>query len=169
MKSSCQRSAHKKWARRSLMRIMLILLASMAVILTFYGSLCAQEASPNKGIDDVLKFVKEKEPQEVSESGLYGLRAIQYQQKLILLVIIAASTVLFLFLILLFMKFSKSFTATNIVNGGGLVLVVQAILFVVIASPTTEQLTSAIGALGAIAGYLFGRATTQNGGGAEQK
>jgi len=67
------------------------------------------------------------------------------------------------------MKFSKSFTATHIVNGGGLVLVIQAILFVAIASPTTEQLTSAIGALGAIAGYLFGRATTQNAEGVEQK
>jgi hypothetical protein len=67
------------------------------------------------------------------------------------------------------MKYSTSFTVTNIVNGGGLVLVIQAILFVVIASPTTEQLTSAIGALGAIAGYLFGRATTQDAGGAEQR
>jgi len=33
----------------------------------------------------------------------------------------------------------------------------------------TEQLTSAIGALGAIAGYLFGRATAQTAGGAEQR
>jgi amino acid transporter len=149
--------------------MMLILLISMAVVLTVYGSFYAQEASPKKEVDDVLQFVKEQEPKEVSDSGLYELRAIQYQQKLILLVIIAASTVLFLFLILLFMKFSKTFTATNIVNGGGLVLVIQAILFVVIASPTTEQLTSAIGALGAIAGYLFGRATTQTAGAAEQQ
>jgi hypothetical protein len=100
------------------MRMMLILLISMAVVLTVYGSFYAQEASPKKEVDDVLQFVKEQEPKEVSDSGLYELRAIQYQQKLILLVIIAASTVLFLFLILLFMKFSKTFTATNIVNGG---------------------------------------------------
>lgn len=144
------------------MRMMLIILVSMAMLLTFYGSLYAQEVSPKKEVDDILKFVKEQEPKEVSDSGIFALRAIQYEQKLILLIIIAVSTVLFLFLILLFMKFSKNFTATNIVNGGGLVLVIQAILFVVIASPTTEQLTSAIGALGAIAGYLFGRATRQD-------
>jgi hypothetical protein len=151
------------------MRTVLIILISMAMLLAFYGNLYAPEVSSKKEIDDVLKFVKEKEPKEVPDSGLYALRAIQYQQKLILLVIIAAATVLFLFLILLFMKYSKNFTATNIVNGGGLVLVVQAILFVVIASPTTEQLTSAIGALGAIAGYLFGRATRQDLGTVEQK
>jgi hypothetical protein len=67
------------------------------------------------------------------------------------------------------MNFSKTFTAANIVNRGGLVLVIQAILFVVIASPTTEQLTAAIGALRAIAGYLFGRATAQTAGAAEQR
>ncbi len=151
------------------MRIMLIILISIAMLLPFCGNLYAQEVPSKKAIDDVLKFVKEKEPKEVSGSGLYALRAIQYQQKLILLVIIAAATVLFLFLILLFMKYSRNFTAANIVNGGGLVLVVQAILFVVVASPTTEQLTSAIGVLGAIAGYLFGRTTRQDLGRVEQK
>jgi len=151
------------------MRKMLIILISMAMLLTFNGSLYAKEVSSKKEVDDIWKFVKEGEPKEVSDGGIFALRAKQYEQKLILLVIIAAATVVFLFLILLFMKYSKNFTAANIVNGGGLVLVIQAILFVVIASPTTEQLTSAIGALGAIAGYLFGRATRQSSEGVEEK
>jgi len=48
-------------------------------------------------------------------------------------------------------------------------LVIQAILFMAMASLTSEQLTSAIGALGAIAGYLFGRATKQDSARFEQK
>jgi hypothetical protein len=151
------------------MKTMLILLILMGMLLTLNGNFYAKEVSSKNEVDDILKFIKEGEPKEVSEGGILAIRAKQYEQKLILLIIIASATVLFLFLILLFIKYSKNFTAANIVNGGGLVLVIQAILFVVIASPTTEQLTSAIGALGAIAGYLFGRASRPSSEGIEQK
>src|SRR5262249_42311670 len=45
---------------------------------------------------------------------------------------------------------------TDIVHGSGLVLVVFATVLVVTMAETEQQLTAAIGILGAIVGYLFG-------------
>jgi hypothetical protein len=44
----------------------------------------------------------------------------------------------------------------DIVHGSGLVLVVFATVLVVTMAETEQQLTAAIGILGAIVGYLFG-------------
>jgi hypothetical protein len=46
-----------------------------------------------------------------------------------------------------------------VVNGSGLVLVIFATVLVVILAKVDQQLTAATGILGAIAGYLFGKAT----------
>ena len=53
------------------------------------------------------------------------------------------------------------------VNGSGLVLVIFATVLVVVLAKVDQQLTAATGILGAIAGYLFGKAT--KGAEAEQK
>lgn len=44
----------------------------------------------------------------------------------------------------------------TIVNGSGMVLVIYATVMVVIIAKAEQQLTAAIGILGAIVGYLFG-------------
>lgn len=88
-------------------------------------------------------------------------RVMQEKHKVYLLLGLLVVTPIFLFLELCYIK-STSYTAENVVNGTGLVLIIQATLLVVIASPTTEQLTAAIGVLGAIAGYLFGSTRRQS-------
>ncbi len=83
-------------------------------------------------------------------------RFLQENNRLYLIFSVMGVTPLFLIIILFFISRSKLYSAESIVHGSGLVLVIQATLLVVIAAPTTEQLTAAIGVIGAIAGYLFG-------------
>ncbi len=61
-------------------------------------------------------------------------------------------------LVLRFLVSNHQCTASNIVHGSGLVLVVYATVMVVLIARADEQLTAAIGILGAITGYLFGSA-----------
>jgi hypothetical protein len=69
-----------------------------------------------------------------------------------------------LFLVLWYLK-SREATPETMVNGSGLVLVIFATVLVVILAKADQQLTAATGILGAIAGYLFGKATKDPGAG----
>ncbi len=69
---------------------------------------------------------------------------------------IFVATPVLLIICLGFLKMVTGSSAHNVVNATGLILVIQATMFIVIASPSTEALTAAIGVLGAIIGYLFG-------------
>lgn len=57
-------------------------------------------------------------------------------------------------MILLFLK-GREHNAKDIVNAAGLTLIIFGTIILVLVVDTTEQLTAAIGILGAIAGYLF--------------
>lgn len=72
-------------------------------------------------------------------------------------------------LVLLFLVRSHQCTATAVVHGSGLVLVVYATVMIVILARADQQLTAAIGILGAIAGYLFGSATREAGQGSARQ
>jgi hypothetical protein len=64
-----------------------------------------------------------------------------------------------LVLVLTFLCRNTSCTTAALVNGSGLVLVIYATILVVVIARAEQQLTAAIGVLGAIIGYLFGTAT----------
>jgi uncharacterized membrane protein len=66
-----------------------------------------------------------------------------------------------LFALFLALSYLKSIGAAQeaVITGSGLVLVVFATVLIVILVKRDEQLTAATGILGAIAGYLFGKAT----------
>jgi len=112
---------------------------------------------------DVLDFVDGAKmerysapvPASISQAEF---RKLQEIHRLYLLLGIIGATPVLLFLVLAYLKRSPRYSAQTVVNASGMVLVIQATIFVVMASPTTEQLTAAIGVLGAIAGYLFGAA-----------
>ncbi|NVM24756.1 MAG: hypothetical protein HWN70_02405 [Desulfobacterales bacterium] len=62
-----------------------------------------------------------------------------------------------LLLTLLFLNRSQfSASANDIVNAIGLIIIVFGTIILVLVSETEQQITAAIGILGAIAGYLFG-------------
>jgi hypothetical protein len=96
-------------------------------------------------------------------------RMKQEEHHFILGICIVLLTAVVLLMELVILKRSHACTAENVVNGTGLVLIIQATILVVLLSPTTEQLTAAIGVLGAIAGYLFGSARRGTSGAANQQ
>jgi drug/metabolite transporter (DMT)-like permease len=70
-------------------------------------------------------------------------------------VVLAGMLMLTLVVVLWFLKQSPEATPKDMVNVTGLTLIVFGTIILVLIVDTTEQLTAAIGILGAIAGYLF--------------
>jgi len=101
------------------------------------------------------------------ESGDYTrYRMEEESNRLVLALSVMGTGLLSLFLVLSYLK-SREAAPETVVNGSGLVLVIFATVLVVILAKVDQQLTAATGILGAIAGYLFGKAT--KGAEAEQK
>jgi hypothetical protein len=115
---------------------------------------------------NVLEQIKENAPPPetatpaAQEEGGYGAFRIQQEithRTLMLAVIVAA--IVSLLIILWFLKLIGTRDPVTIVNASGLVLVVYATVLVVILARADQQLTAAMGILGAVAGYLFGATT----------
>jgi len=71
------------------------------------------------------------------------------------IVLLSGVALISLFVVLNFLK-SQGQCPRDIVNAAGLILIIFGTIILVLVVDTTEQLTAAIGVLGAIAGYLFG-------------
>jgi len=67
------------------------------------------------------------------------------------IVIFALATVLF------FIARNTPYTSTDIVNASGLILIIFGTIFLVLLTDAESQLSTGIGVMGAIAGYLFGK------------
>lgn len=93
-------------------------------------------------------------------------RMAEESNRLILALSVMGAGILSLLLVLAFLK-SRGTAPETMVTGSGLVLVVFATVLIVILVKRDEQLTAATGILGAIAGYLFGKAA-KGGSDAEQ-
>ena len=119
--------------------------------------------SDTKQVDKIFSSVQKNTGHAVTsvetEASAPAFRMLQEKNKIILLVCIIVMTPIFLYLVLSHIKNAKDHSSDHVVHGSALVLVIQGTTFIVMASPTSEQLTAAIGVLGAIAGYLFGSAT----------
>jgi hypothetical protein len=85
-------------------------------------------------------------------------RMEEESNRLILALSVMGAGLLSLFLVLAYLK-SIGAAPESVVTGSGLVLVIFATVLIVILVKRDEQLTAATGILGAIAGYLFGKAT----------
>ena len=130
---------------------------------------CFTAAAAADKVDDLLNdFSYSTLPQQqLAEQGIDNdelrmymaqadYRLMQERHKLYLLVGILIFTPIFLWLVLIYVRKSDSMDTEAVVHASGLVLIIQSTTFIVIAAPTSEQLTAAIGVLAAIAGYLFG-------------
>lgn len=79
------------------------------------------------------------------------------QNKVHEVVALCVLAVISLFVVLHFLTKNKDGqTGSNIVNATGLIFIVVGTISLTIMAQTEQQLTAAIGILGAIAGYLFG-------------
>lgn len=102
-------------------------------------------ASPNETVADYSRYRMEEE-----------------SNRLILAIAVMGAGLCSLFLVLAYLK-SIGAASEAVVTGSGLVLVVFATVLIVILVKRDEQLTAATGILGAIAGYLFGKASNTSG------
>lgn len=59
-------------------------------------------------------------------------------------------------IVLWFLRKTSLFTADHIVNVTGLIFIIQGTIILVLMAKTDEQMTAAIGILGAVTVYLFG-------------
>lgn len=84
-------------------------------------------------------------------------RMAEESNRLILALSVMGAGILSLFIVLAYLT-SIGAAPESVVTGSGLVLVIFATILIVILVKRDEQLTAATGILGAIAGYLFGKA-----------
>ena len=70
--------------------------------------------------------------------------------------ILAVMAVVSLTIVLAFMKCSGTCQPRDMVTTAGLILIIFSTIILVLVASSEEQITAAIGVLGAIAGYLFG-------------
>lgn len=89
---------------------------------------------------------------------LGALRKDEEANRLVLAIIVTGAAAISLMLLLLTL-YKRQAPPEAMVAGSGLVLVIFATVLIVILAKTDQQLTAATGILGAIAGYLFGKAT----------
>ena len=84
-------------------------------------------------------------------------------------VILASLSVVSLLIVLHYLKLRPDSSPKDFVSATGLSLIVFGTIILVLIVDTSEQLTAAIGILGAIAGYLFRTAQESSGGSGSQR
>jgi hypothetical protein len=157
------------------MRILAIALAlftSMPFSVCFSAS--AQPADQAPAL--LLEKIRESAPPPQSDAPTvgnaadYGAYRIEEEisRRILILALIGAG-IASLVIVLGFLKVIGTREASTMVSASGLVLVVYGTLLVVMIAKAEQQLTAAIGILGAIAGYLFGTATRSSVGGVLSK
>ena len=97
-------------------------------------------------------------PASAADRLTHEFRMREEDNKLYEIAILSALALLSLFIVLRFItgKPGARYTATDIVNATGLIFIIFGTILLVIMADTGEQLTAAIGILGAVAGYIFG-------------
>lgn len=84
-------------------------------------------------------------------------------------IILASLSIVSLLIVLHYLKLRPDSTPKDFVSATGLSLIVFGTIILVLIVDTSEQLTAAIGILGAIAGYLFRTAQESSGGSGSQR
>lgn len=86
----------------------------------------------------------------------HEFRMRQEDDKLYEVIILSALALVSLFIVLRFITAKAAYSASHIVSATGLIFIIFGTILLVIMADTEQQLTAAIGILGAVAGYLFG-------------
>jgi hypothetical protein len=94
--------------------------------------------------------------QAQADKFAHEFRMRQENNKLYEILILSALALVSLFIVLRFITAKSVYSATHIVNATGLIFIIFGTILLVIMADTEQQLTAAIGILGAVAGYLFG-------------
>ena len=128
---------------------------------TFVQETSDQQVPEKSRVKEIMSGAENKRKDELEQVGgektnIVEFRTLQEKNRFWLIGEMLLVTPLFLLIILHYVVKGGNYSVRSVLNISGLVLVVQATTIVVLAAQTSEQLTAAIGVLGAIAGYLFG-------------
>jgi len=138
-----------------MIKIVIILFLFMCVASSQISDLIGDIQDQNH--EDIIEQDGHDAEEVMAPVVVKSLHLSESYYRLYLVYCILATAVIFMWIILRFISKSPTHTSDDIVTGAGLVVVVMGTLFIVIASTTTEALTAAIGLLGAVGGYVFGK------------
>lgn len=113
----------------------------------------ARELLPPYGFGAV-KIQAEIEKVQIKEQG--QVKRLKEWLRYGIASILAVILVIFQVLVFRVLSSHPDYTIRDMLNIMGLILIVFSIVLVVIIADTSEQITTAVGVLGTIAGYLFG-------------
>ncbi|MEY5100201.1 MAG: hypothetical protein RJA36_2920 [Pseudomonadota bacterium] len=118
----------------------------------------AQSAASSQAVPAAPPIQTAAPPASAADRLTHEFRMREEDNKLYEIAILSALALLSLFIVLRFItgKPGARYTATDIVNATGLIFIIFGTILLVIMADTGEQLTAAIGILGAVAGYIFG-------------
>ena len=109
-------------------------------------------------------------PTATADRLTHEYRMREEDNKLYEILILSALALLSLFIVLRFItrKPETNYSATDIVNATGLIFIIFGTILLVIMADTDQQLTAAIGIMGAVAGYIFGAIKQKTGASPDQ-
>jgi hypothetical protein len=84
-----------------------------------------------------------------------SFKMLQETNKVYEIVILASLALISLFIVLYFLTAKTAYSGAHIVNASGLICIIWGTILLVLMAQSDQQMTAAVGILGAVAGYLF--------------
>jgi hypothetical protein len=136
---------------------------ALLLLLALPCAVSAQDQGNAKGGDvtnmealDFNKVFNQISAEDNAPAATDTVKQSRVENEFYYVVILSLLCLVSLSLVLIFLlKLKQDTQPRDIVSGAGLILIVFGTIILVLIVDTTEQLTAAIGILGAIAGYLF--------------
>ena len=140
----------------------------MKLIIIFLALFSLQPAFANvdgaNSTDDIFDYQPSFDQADKSSAAAEfpsDIKLMRVNNEFWYIVLLCTLCIVTMTIILYFLKQSEH-TAKDMVNAAGLTMIIFGTIILVLVASTSEQLTAAIGILGAIAGYLF-RSAQDNG------
>ena len=140
------------------MRMVIAFLCALMLPLNTYAMAGDAELSSQEAELEALEFSQAISDAAIEEVTVLSTAAnpAQVENEFYYVIILSLLCLISLSLVLTFLiKLKHDTRPKDIVSGAGLTLIVFGTIILVLIVDTSEQLTAAIGILGAIAGYLF--------------
>ena len=107
------------------------------------------------GFDEVFDRIAMEEAASVPAPST-SVKFVRVQNEFYYVIILASLCLISLSIVLFFLlRLKHDAKPKDVVSGAGLIIIVFGTIILVLIVDTNEQLTAAIGILGAVAGYLF--------------
>ena len=140
------------------MRIIVLILAAVVTFLSA-SEIVGGAAGYEEAKKESVAYTEEQHYNLALNRMNQEIVELKEQQRFMIIGLVSALGVAALFLILFSLRKSGGVNPGpgDIITGAGLVMVIIGTILIVLIADTDQQLSSSVGILGAIAGYLFGR------------